>query len=92
MSEQNLTSGTVSYGRPEQAPRPYTGEVAMAPIPINENIIRTIMIRQLNHGYIVEVGCQTFAIESANTLIAKLSEYILNPLTTEAKHKEGKLF
>lgn len=95
MSEQNLTSGTISYGGPEQIPRPsrtYTGEVAMAPIPINENIIRTIMIRQLNHGYIVEVGCQTFAIESANTLIAKLSEYILNPLTTEAKHKEGKLF
>lgn len=64
-----------------------------APAPIvTDNIIRPISIRQLSHGYVIEVGCQTFAIESASTLIAKLSEYILNPLATEVKHKDGKLF
>lgn len=74
-------------------PRPYAREQVMGPTrPAEENIIRPIAIRQLSHGYVVEVGCQTFAIESASTLIAKLSEYILNPLATENKHREGKLF
>ena len=76
-------------GQSEPMPRPYHGEEAIAP---RENVIRPICIRQLSHGYLVEIGCQTFAIESASALIAKFSEYILNPLATEAKHKEGKLF
>jgi hypothetical protein len=59
---------------------------------MQQNIIRPLAIRQLNHGYIVEVECQTFAIENTSTLIAKLSEYLLNPATTENKWNEGKLF
>jgi len=54
--------------------------------------IRDINIRQLDHGFVVEIGCQTFAIESASTLIAKLSEYILLPEEIEVKWAEGKLF
>lgn len=85
--EQNLQSeryGTTSGH--------YTGEVmAPTPVPMNDNMIRSINVRQLNHGYIVEVGCQTLAIESSTKVVALLSEYIYNPLATEEKYREGKL-
>lgn len=83
--EQNLQAG-----RPESTNERYTGEI-MAPRSIEENHIRSISIRQLNHGYVVEVGCQTLAIESASKLIALFSEYVLNPIATEQKYREGKL-
>jgi hypothetical protein len=54
--------------------------------------VRDIKIRQLDHGYVVEIGCQEFAVEYASTLIAKFSEYILSPGETEEKWAEGKLF
>lgn len=99
LPEQNLTTGTDSYVT-NRVPEPsntaplasYYG-VPEQPQPLKrENIIRPISIRQLSHGYIVEVGCRTIAIENASTLIAKFSEYILNPNATEQKHMEGKLF
>jgi hypothetical protein len=94
--EQNLQAttgnGRDTYGQEEPAPRRYAEEVMAPTRPIEDNNIRQIGIRQLSHGYVVEIDCQTFAIESASTLIAKLSEYILNPNATEQKHKEGKLF
>jgi hypothetical protein len=84
--EQNTTTaGPYSVNRAD-----YPGEV-MAPRPIEENNIRTISIRQLNHGYVVEVGCQTLAIESSSKLIALFAEYVANPQATEQKYREGKL-
>ena len=62
------------------------------PTPKQSNNIRDIQITQLDHGYVVVIGCQRFAIENSSTLIAKLSEYILNPAATEQKWNEGKLF
>lgn len=61
-------------------------------VPSIPNTIRDITITQLNHGYIVRVGCQTFAIENPSTLIAKLAEYINNPADTETKWNDKKLF
>lgn len=83
--EQNLHAG-----RPEPTSDRYTGEV-MAPRSIDEHIIKAISIRQLNHGYVVEVGCQTLAIESSSKLIALFAEYVTNPVATEQKYREGKL-
>lgn len=54
--------------------------------------IRTINIRQLDHGYIVEVGCQAFAIESSYELAGLLAMYLAKPAETEKKYIEGKLF
>lgn len=65
------------------------GEVA---IPKLTNAIRDISISQLDRGYIVRVGCQSFAIETTAVLIAKLSEYISNPDSTEQKWLETKSF
>lgn len=54
--------------------------------------ICSIAIRQLDHGYIIEVGCKTIVIESAVSLITYLSSYILQPDATHKMFFEGKLF
>lgn len=98
MSEQIYIPGTASLGNGTNydRPRPSDGQVPLfngvIPPPAPINYMRTVSIRQLDHGYIVEVGCQAFAIENATSLIAKLSEYILAPQETEQKWVEGKLF
>lgn len=60
-----------------------------APIP---KIMREIGIKQLNYGYNVIIGCHTFAIETPEKLIEKLSEYIKDPKGTENKWFTGQLF
>lgn len=78
------------------APRPMEATGAMsAPspnMPFEQTMMRNITIQALNHGYVVAVGCHSFAIEKASDLIAKLAEYINNPAETEKKWNEGKLF
>lgn len=54
--------------------------------------MRDISIHELSHGYVVTVGCQSFAIESSTSLVARLAEYINNPAATEQKWHERKLF
>ena len=81
-AEQNFQSRGLVRGNDEIHP----------PTPsIQENHIRSISIRQLNHGYVVEVGCQTLAIESSSKLITLFAEYVANPIATEQKYREGKL-
>lgn len=82
----------------------YRGEVVPSPMPMDAGTvtgsiqnpvpqtIRDINIHPLSHGYVVSVGCQSFAIENAFALVAKLTEYIHNPAGTEQKWNEGKLF
>ena len=62
------------------------------PNPIQENRSRRITIQELNRGYVVEVGCHSFAISEKAELTAKLVEYINNPSATEQKWFEGNLF
>lgn len=54
--------------------------------------IYSISIRQIDHGYIVEVGCKTFAIENAQNLADMVSAYLVNPKESFTKFYEGKLF
>lgn len=44
-----------------------------------KNNIYDINIKQLSHGYIVNIGCQSFAIENSETLIKGLSNYLKSP-------------
>lgn len=60
--------------------------------PISSNKMRDIHITGLSHGFLVTVGCQNFAIEKADDLIAKLAGYIHRPAETEQKWNDGKLF
>ena len=69
-------------------------EIRREPVPCVEdrpNKIRQINIEELNHGYIVRVGCHNFAIETKAQLIAQLSAYIQEPALTEKKWFDGKL-
>ena len=52
---------------------------------------REINIRPLHHGYVVNIGCQTFAIESIEKLIINLETYLKNPNETEKEWLSGNL-
>ncbi len=57
-----------------------------------ENKIRQINIEEVNRGYIVRVGCHTFAISTKEEMIGKLVEYINEPSKTEEKWFKQELF
>jgi len=54
--------------------------------------IREIIIKQVNYGYIVNVGCHTFAVESVVRLNELLNAYLLQPDATEKSWYDGTLF
>jgi hypothetical protein len=54
--------------------------------------MRAFTVQPLDHGYIVQVGCTSFAIESKERLIEKLAAYITDPAGTEAKWNNKTLF
>lgn len=54
--------------------------------------IREICIKQVNYGYIVNVGCHTFAVESAVKLGELLNKYLMQPNATEKLWYDGTLF
>ena len=52
---------------------------------------RAIWVKQLDFGYTVEVGCQTFAIQDLDNLIRLVSSYLKNPEELEQAWREGTL-
>jgi len=89
--EEQLRGATLSDCRPEQPMGRCVNENA-APTPIGENKIRQINIEEVNRGFIVRVGCHTFAISTKAELTTKLTEYINEPAKTEKKWYDGDLF
>ncbi len=71
--------------------RPHEPVLTPAPEPAPDRIYST-SIRQVDHGYLVEVGCKTFAIENSTKLISLLSAYLLQPGATQKLYEQGKLF
>jgi hypothetical protein len=63
------SNGEVDY---DQGPREY--------IDSSLGTIRDIKIQQLNSGYLITVGCQTIAIETASKLSSALNSYIMSPV------------
>lgn len=53
--------------------------------------IRSINIEELNRGFIVRVGCHSFAISKAEEAANLVSDYIKDPSGTEEKWYSGKL-
>jgi hypothetical protein len=51
-----------------------------------------VNIRQVHNGFVVEVGCQTFAFETFSKLSKYLDMYYSNPQETIRKHDTGELF
>lgn len=54
--------------------------------------MREIKISALDRGFVVQVGCQSFAIQTKEDLIAKLVQYINDPMGTEEKYHKGEFF
>ena len=52
---------------------------------------RNVEIKQLDHGYLVTVGCQQVAIESVEKLIVSLERYLKNPDAATQEYYQGKL-
>lgn len=61
-------------------------------ILVDANKIRQITIAEVSRGYIVHIGCATFAISTKAELITKLTEYINDPEKTETKWHKNELF
>lgn len=67
-------------------PRPETEEACCAGPELQatpSNKIKDINIKELDHGYIVHVGCQTFAFENTKKLISALNSYLKEPAKVE---------
>ena len=89
--EENRTAQN-NYANPVgMPPIPGTGEptpVRRFPRTLDEwapekNKARGIQISQQDHGYIVNVGCQTLVFEKMETLIEKLTAYLKDPSVVE---------
>ncbi len=65
---------------------------AEAPAPMaapDRMVIRDVKIKQLNFGYTVQVGCNSFAIETKEKLLTALGDYLNDPQGVEKKWFEG---
>ena len=70
----------------DERERAYEGDVqAEAP-----SYVREININPLNSGYLVKVGCQSIAVETTETLLKALGEYLNNPTEFERKWNKNK--
>lgn len=47
--------------------------------PFGPDRIKEIRISQVDHGYIINVGCQTFAVESIKRLVKNIEKYLESP-------------
>ena len=92
MENQELRGATLSDCRPEQPMDRCVNEVAVPTPDRGENKIRQINIEEVNRGFIVRVGCHTFAISTKAELTTKITEYINEPDKTEKKWYNGDLF
>lgn len=68
----------------------YDGEEE-TPTSDDSERIREISIRELNRGFIVKVGCHSFALSTSDELIRLISDYIKSPSETEHKWFNGEL-
>lgn len=53
--------------------------------PVPPNRAKEVLIRQADHGFIVVIGCQTFAVESADRMLSAIGKYLKNPADVEQK-------
>lgn len=73
----------------ENRPEPMGAETVR---DTKKNKIKKFDIEQLDRGYVVNVGCHTFAFSTKEELLAKLTEYINEPARTERKWFDDNLF
>lgn len=70
----------------------YLEEFANVKLTRDNTAQHMVDIRQVNNGYIVNVGCQTFVFEKLGVAMTYLSMYFEDPEGTERKFRDGTLF
>ena len=76
IDEKPTISGYDSYG--SEPVRAYDEDVAQDEA-YSSSSLREVNIKPLNSGYLVNVGCQSVAVETTETLLKTLGEYLNNP-------------
>ena len=87
MNEDNCMSSETEVVNSAREPR--RSPIIQQPT-VADNRARIVRIIPLNHGYMVEIGCQSFAIETSSKLLANLHEYLNSPQEVEKLWMEGK--
>lgn len=64
-------------------PMPEAPQLAQRILP------RQITVNPLHHGFYVVVGCQSFAVETVDSLLHRLGVYLKDPEGTEKKWLTG---
>lgn len=62
-----------------------------APTMPPQNIARGIQIQPINHGFLVKINCQEFAVESKEALLHRLGLYLSDPNKVEQDWMSGKI-
>ena len=86
---RNRNYETVSSDLEPCCDREESRPMPMEEMPVEQNRAKEINIQPLNFGYIIRVGCQSFAIESADKLISSLNEYLKDPQKIEKSWFNG---
>lgn len=73
---------------PDRPERIYEGEVQDE--AYSSSSLREVHIKPLNSGYLVNVGCQSVAVETTETLLKTLGEYLNNPSEFERAWNRNK--
>lgn len=53
--------------------------------------IKEIRIRQLDYGYVLNVGCKEIALDKPEKILFALKQYLKDPAGTEKKFLNGEL-
>ena len=51
--------------------------------------MKNVIIKEMDHGYLVKIGCQTLCIESPKKLLKALKKYMKDPGAVEDQHMGG---
>jgi len=50
---------------------------------------KDIIIKEMDYGYLVKIGCQTFCVETPKKLLKALKKYMKDPAGVEEQHLQG---
>jgi len=92
---QEAITDVISMGEEKIDEEMYVGSpTQLEPVLVEEQRVADyrVEIAQVNNGFVVTVGCQTFVFEKFETASKYIDLYFQNPSETTRKHYEGTLF
>lgn len=90
-SSNNGNGSNLVYNDEQCRPEPCCGnDRPCDPMPV-KNKAYEVRVNQMDFGYLVNIGCQSFSIESNKKLVKFLEMYWKDPKGTEKLWYSGKL-